>query len=465
MQNEYERGPICNTVAEAAVVGALLNGNAQIDSIADILNPKDFYSSLLSRLFAAVVERNSRGETVNAVSLLPMFKSDPAMRDHDGGIHAYLAEISTSTASAASVFGARAFAKQIVELAKRRRLVEGLEEAIGAISDTSDGVTYVEALSRVEAACMDEGADLGDGVVQVSVGDAFREMMEAAANDSGRGVIAPAIGSLNAQMGQIKPHQLVVMAGRPGMGKTAVALSYAISAADAGHGVLFITLEMSRNELMQRAAASMTFDGNNGIPYEAIRDNTVSETGQRRVWDACRAFKDMPLHIVDAGSLTIGRLNMIVRRYKRKMAAQGQTLDLVVVDYLQLLRADRKTNGRYEEVTEVSMGLKGIAKTHDVGVMALAQLSREVEKREDKRPILSDLRDSGQIEQDADAICFLYRHEYYLRLAGPGKDEAAHLIALDDCQGKIDFIIAKRRNGTTGTAIGQFHGGYMAVRG
>ena len=170
---------------------------------------------------------------------------------------------------------------------------------------------------------------------------------------------------------------------------------------------------------------------------------------------------------MDVGSLNIGRLNMLVRRHARAMAAKGFSLDLVIVDYLQLLSPDHKGRSNYEAVSEVSRGLKALAKDNELAVFALAQLSRTVETRPDKRPQLSDLRDSGQIEQDADAVLFLLRKEYYLRQEEPDPlspkrvDWENHL---DAVKGQIEFILAKRRNGTTGTAIGQFHGAYQAVR-
>lgn len=253
------------------------------------------------------------------------------------------------------------------------------------------------------------------------------------------------------------------------MGKTAVALSYSIGAARSGFNVLFVSLEMSAAQLMQRAASDVLFDSDNPIPYSAIRDgNFDSDHAKRRVWETTRIFDTLPLSIIDAGALTVGRLNMIVQRHKRKLEARGESLDLVVVDYLQLLHPDRRGMSRYEQVTEVSMMLKSMAKVQGIGVLALAQLSREVEKRPDKRPQLSDLRDSGQIEQDADSIMFLYREAYYLQAALPSETDVnfdtmkAALAAVRD---DIDIIIAKRRDGETGSDKAMFNGFYQAVRG
>jgi replicative DNA helicase len=252
------------------------------------------------------------------------------------------------------------------------------------------------------------------------------------------------------------------------MGKTAAAISYALGAARAGHGVLFVSLEMSAVELSSRIAADLAFNGRSGIAFSDINSDRPSRDALRAMGNAAAELAEMPFHIVDAGSLTLGRLDMIVRRYKRRLAARGQSLDLVVVDYLQLLRCDERRTSAYETVSEVSRRLKGMAKDHDVAVFALAQLSREVEKRADKRPQLADLRDSGQIEQDADAVLFLYRHEYYLAAGKPEEGAPEYQEwkqAIDAVRGCIDFICAKRRNGITGSARGLFHGQFQAVRG
>jgi replicative DNA helicase len=174
----------------------------------------------------------------------------------------------------------------------------------------------------------------------------------------------------------------------------------------------------------------------------------------------------MPLSIIDVASCTVAKLNALVRRHARRMAAQGKKLDLVIVDYLQLVRPDRNTENRTHEITQVSMGLKAIAKEHGVAVMALAQLSRSVEQRADKRPIMADLRESGQIEQDADAIMFLYRPEYYLKPPSPATSTSAAsgMRLMDEARGKIEFIVAKRRSGCTGKTEGRFFGAFQAVR-
>jgi replicative DNA helicase len=447
-----------NVEAEAVVLGSMLCDNRWTDRLADILTADDFSEPLHGRIFAVIVKEAAEGRSANAVTIAPYLRDDPGLAEL-GGV-AYLFTLSTNTAV---LIAAETAARQVKDMARRRLLIAGLGQAMAMAADMN--ASNEDVISAADAATLAVTGS-SDGVVQVSAGKAFEQMM-AAYDEPKTGVTCQSIIQLDDVLGPIRPHHLVITAGRPGMEKTAVALSYAIGAAAAGHGVLFVSLEMSRQELMQRATADLCYDGHNGIPYDQIRDGSFPDKAKRRVYEAGRAFADMPLHIVDAATLTIGRLNRIVRRHKRRLEASGQKLELVVVDYLQLLRPDGKTSSPYEAVSEVSRGLKMIAKMHDVGVMALAQLSRSVEQRENKRPMLSDLRDSGQIEQDADAVLFLYRDEYYLQKGRPSERDPGFGVwedAMAHVAGQIEFIIAKRRNGPERTSVGRFSGIYQSVR-
>lgn len=450
-----------NVDSEAAILGALMIENKLIDRVADKLEPDDFSEALFGRIFSAIVREASQGRVANPVTLKPYLHDDPALAQV-GGI-GFLAKL---TGDPVAVMMVDTCVDQVIAMAKRRRLIDGLTHAAALAADMD--VATEEVVSAADGA-LASISDHGDGIVQVSAAKAFDEML-AAYDESSFGVTSGGrIESLDDVLGPIRPHHLDILAGRPGMGKTSVALSYAMGAAAAGHGVLFISLEMNRLELMQRATSDAIFDGVSGIPYEAIRDGRfTSDNARRRVYETGRIFQRLPLHLVDASSLSIGRLNMIVRRYKRRMEAVGQKLELVMVDYLQLLRPDFRTDNMNLAVSEVSRGLKAIAKQYDVGVLALAQLNRGVEGRTEKRPMLSDLRDSGQIEQDADAVIFLYRDEYYLKQGKPEETDAKFCdwqAAMDKCAGQIDFMVAKRRNGPTGNAKGRFFGAYQAVRG
>lgn len=447
--------PLANVELECELLGLLMNQNDLVDGIADHLTSEDFSEALNGRIFDAIVLEKGKGKTANPVTLKGYFEGDMQMTAA-GGI-GYLARLTGSCA----YMDAWEVAQALADLSLRRRMREGLRLASGYCTDLRAPIADIIATADAAVA-----TKANDGIDQLSGAECFEELVQSF-NQPSLGVECGQIPSLDALHGPMRPKQLVIMAGRPGMGKTAVALSYAIGAAWSGHGVLFVSLEMSSRELAARMAADMCFDGQNGVPYAAIRDGKPNDFQRRKVTEAGVQMARLPLNVIDAGGLSVGRLGTLVRRWKRRMAAQGTPLELVIVDYLGLMHGDHKGRGRYEEVTEISQRLKGIAKEEDVAVLALAQLSREVEKRPDKRPQLSDLRDSGSIEQDADSVIFLLRQEYYLRQEEPDQmhqDRHQWEQAMEQVQGQIEFILAKCRNGVTGTATGEFHGTYQAVR-
>lgn len=447
---------LANLELEADLLGSLMTDNRGIDQAADILAAHDFAEPLHGRIFDVLVDHAARGKAANPVTIKGYFDDDPAIK--------VLGGVSYLMGLTASVMGLRAAetAREIAGLAQRRRMRDGLSATALDCSDLS--LPVAEIVSRADDAV---NATARDTIHQPTGAECFAELM-AGFGESQSGVTCGQIPSLDELVGPMRPKQLVICAARPGMGKTALALSYAIGAAQNGHGVLFVSLEMSSRELAGRMAADMCFDGRDGVPFNAIRDGRLNDWQMRRVAEASSRMAGYPLNVIDAGYLNTGRLSMLIRRHARRMQAMGRKLELVVVDYLQLLSPDSKGRSNYEAVSEVSRALKAMAKDQDVAIMALAQLSRAVETRPDKRPQLSDLRDSGQIEQDADAVFFLLRPEYYLRQAEPDQMAPERFDwerALADVQGRLEFILAKRRNGVTGQASAEFHGGYQAVRG
>jgi replicative DNA helicase len=252
------------------------------------------------------------------------------------------------------------------------------------------------------------------------------------------------------------------------MGKSILGMNIARAAAEQGHGVLFVTLEMRDTQLAMRLAADLCFDGHSGVNFSDIERGEVSAEQFARVHRAKEEIHDLPLIIADLPSIRIGALNALIRRNARQMAARNIKLELVIVDYLQLVDPDRQCDNRTAEITQVSRGLKMAAKANDVGVIALAQLSRKVEEREERRPRLADLRESGSIEQDADGVLFLYRPEYYLHQNEPpeGHERREKWEAgLRACAGDIELICAKRRQGETGIKHARFFGAFQTVRG
>lgn len=449
---------IANVEAENVILAAAMIDTNMVDRLADIVSPEDFVDPLLSRMFRAARDSFAMGKPSNAVALNNMFKDDDAYKAAGGP-----ALVANLTAHPVALIGAIDLAKQVADLAKRRRIAEGMADAMDMVADQS--VNLSEVIDHVDST-MSAAAEQNSGITFTS-GAGCIDAMLAQLDSRDRGALCKIIPPMDDLLGGARRKQMIVLAARPGMGKTAVALSYSLGAAQNGHGVLYVSLEMSDAEIGARMAADLCFDGGGGVYYGDLVNQNLKERDRHRINNARKMLADMPIEVVDASSLSVHRLNTMVRRYVRRFASKGESLDLVVVDYLQLLSAT-KGKGAYETVSEISRALKAIAKEHDVAVLALAQLSREVEKRHGCRPQLSDLRDSGQIEQDADTVMFLLRAEYYLRKEEPEPLTADHMKweqAMHDHAGKIEFICAKRRNGETGKAVGAFHGAYQAVRG
>jgi replicative DNA helicase len=451
-----------NLEAEAALLGAMLIDNRLIDRALDRCEPHDMAEPLHQRIYQAIVAQQALGRKATPITLKPVLESDPALAEV-GGV-SYLAML---TQNGAALLAADDFADQIRELAKLRAMRRVVTDALDGIEH---GAPVHEVAATLEAAAW-TAQDTHLAVQEMSFGDAIRMVQQRQAEiDAGvdmGGMMCATISDLDTITGGLQPGWMLVLAGRPGSGKTATATSMALGYASNGVGTLLISLEMSALELGQRVAADAAHLMGNKVLHHNIRDGKLDKLERDYVHMAADMVEKLPLMLVDAPAMAISRVGATVRRAKRKMAAQGRTLQLVIVDYLQLIQGDRRTDNRVQEVSEVSRGLKALAKQEGVCIVALAQLSRNVESREDKRPMLADLRDSGQIEQDADVVIFLYREEYYLRMAEP-EDAMKHVSweqQLEACRGRIDFIGAKQRHGAPQTLKGYFLASYQAVRG
>lgn len=443
-----------NLDAETAIVGATLCENTLFDRVADIVKPDDFSEQILGMIYEHSLQEYSAGRSVNPVTLIPYFEDK---LEALGGKQ-YLIELTNPVSF--GMLDISESARQVADFAQRRKIQEGLSRAAGYCEDGN--IAVADIISEADEAI---SLQAREGIHQPTGTDCIDEVIAGLADDQ-QGVVCRAIEPLDRVLGPLRPKQLVITAARPGMGKTAAALSYGLAAAQNGSGVLFVSLEMSSRELGQRMAADLCHY-QKPVLFNNIRTGKLSAQELGCVHDARSTMADLPFNVVDAGYLTVGRLSSLIRRHARKMEAQGHKLELVIVDYLQLLSPDSKTRSPYEAISEVSRALKGMAKENNVSLMALAQLSREVEKRPDKRPQLSDLRDSGQIEQDADIVLFLLRNEYYLQQEEVGEMDpkrAEWEAAMQDCKNQIEFIVAKHRSSVTGSATGHFYGQYQAVR-
>lgn len=447
--------PIGNIEAEMALIAAMLCEPKVVDSVADRLSQTDFADQFLGFVYGTITREHNLGRPLNPVTLRPFLEGEQGYKDLGGW--QWLAGLGSASVTA---IAALANAGQIAELAQRRRLMDGLRETLRAAADLEQPI---EQLVEMGDEALSLARDSAETRGEYSAADCLKLVIDNF-DKPVSGVKCGKIVSVDQLLGPLRPGHLVVWAGRPGMGKTATAISYALGAARQGHGVLFVSLEMPAAELGERMAADLCSDEHR-IPYEAITSNRLTPDQKRTLCRAHDYLQKLPLQVVDKPGITPAQLRSITRRWQRRFAAKGQKLELIIVDYIQRMRA--KGEG-YERVSEISRTSKDLAKECGLAVCALAQLSRKVEERADKRPQLADLRDSGQIEQDADTVLFLLRDEYYLRLSEPPPDTERHekwRSALEDAIGRIEFICAKRRGGTTGALKGDFLGPFQAVRG
>jgi replicative DNA helicase len=453
-----------NLEAEAAFLGAVLIDNRLLEELAVPLRPEHFFEPLHARIFERVLTLLDKQMVVTPVTLKPYFETDPAMAELGGT--QYLARL---TADGQGLLAPRELAQQIYDLALLRELVSVGRDLVEHALDTSEEVEPMRQIEQAEAALF----RVAEGAAGSSEAESFRgatgkalEMIETAINSGGH-VSGKTTGfaSLNDKCGGLHNSDLIILAGRPGMGKTSLATNIAFNCADrllrdrrdgidksVGAAVAFFSLEMSSDQLATRVLAEQA-----GIPSEALRMGKISREDFQQLSYASQRLAELPLFIDDTPALTISALRTRARRLKRK-----HDIGLIVVDYLQLLQgSQRSQDNRVNEISEISRGLKTLAKELNVPVIALSQLSRAVEQREDKRPMLSDLRESGSIEQDADMVWFVFREDYYVAAREPkvphGDDDvkaheahAAWQAEMERVYGLAEVIIAKQRHGATG---------------
>jgi replicative DNA helicase len=448
-----------NIEAEAALLGALMIDNRLVEDVQLRLRSEHFFEPLHGRIYDAILKMTDKNMVANPVTLKPLFDADEAIKQVGGP--AYLAQL---TGSGAAIIGARDFAQQIYDLALLRALVGVGRDMVEGALDTSDDVAPLERIEQAESELYRVAEAGGAEGKAKSFGEATKlaiEMAERALNSGGHlSGITTGLESLNGKIGGMHKSDLIIVAGRPGMGKSSLATNIAFSAArrlvrdvedgidkakSAGAAVALFSLEMSADQLATRILAEES-----GISSENLRMGKISQAEFRHLARAAAELQSLPLYIDDTPGLTIAALRARARRLKRQKG-----IGFIVVDYLQLLQGTARNAGdnRVQEISEISRGLKQLAKELDLPVMALSQLSRAVEQREDKRPQLSDLRESGSIEQDADMVWFIYRGDYYLAAKQPAEDHPdfpAWQEEMSRIYGHAEVIVAKQRHGATG---------------
>ncbi|HXC73943.1 MAG TPA: replicative DNA helicase [Sphingomicrobium sp.] len=466
-----------NVEAEGALLGALMIDNRLVEDVQLKLRPDHFFEPVHGRIYEAILRMTDANRVANPVTLKPMFDGDEAIKELGGP--AYLAQL---TGSGAAIIGARDFAAQIYDLALLRALVGVGRDLVEGALDTSEEVAPLAQIERAETELYKVAEEGGAEGKAKSFGDASKlalEMAERALNSGGHlSGFTTGLDSLNTKIGGLHKSDLTIVAGRPGMGKSALGTNFAVAAAkrflrdaedgiapekSAGAPVALFSLEMSADQLATRILAEQS-----GITSENLRTGRITQHEFRDLARAAAELQSLPLYIDDTPGLTIAALRTRARRLKRQKG-----IGMIVVDYLQLLQGTGRGNdNRVQEISEISRGLKQLAKELDVPVIGLSQLSRQVEQREDKRPQLSDLRESGSIEQDADIVLFIYREDYYVKgveVEMPTPDEAASNperrqkyedwdAKYQAVKGKAEIIVAKQRHGSTGIVRVRFDG-------
>jgi replicative DNA helicase len=454
-----------NIEVEQALLGAVLVNNEAFYRVSDFLNPEHFFEPIHQKIYELAGGLVRAGKIATPVTLKTFLPADLDV----AGLTAsqYLARLA---AEATTVINAEDYGRTIYDLALRRALIgigeEMVNEAYDAAVDSSPR-DQIEAAERnlyelAETGRYDGGFQRFAQALTTAVDMAARAYQR----DGRLSGLATGLRDLDRMMGGLQSSDLVIIAGRPGMGKTALATNIAYNIARAWRGevrpdgrivaanggiVGFFSLEMSAEQLATRIISEQT-----EIPSYRIRRGEIDPPDFDRIAEAAREMETTPLYIDETGGLSIAQLAARARRLKRQRG-----LDVMVVDYIQLLQGSsrRAVEGRVQEVTEITTNLKALAKELNVPILALSQLSRQVESREDKRPQLSDLRESGSIEQDADVVMFVFREEYYLKNREPraGTEEFFKWQAdMEAVHGRAEVIIGKQRHGPTGTVPLQF---------
>jgi replicative DNA helicase len=460
------RAPPHNIEAEQALLGAILVNNEAFYRVSDFLEPKHFLETIHQRIFELAGGLIRAGKLATPVTLKTFL---PAELDIAGlTVNQYLARLA---AEATTIINAEDYGRTVYDLSIRRDLITIGEEMVNLAFDAPVDATpqsHIEDAERKLFELAETGRyESGFQRFAQALTTAVDMAAHAYQRDGGLSGMATGLTDLDSKMGGLQKSDLVILAGRPGMGKTALATNIAYNVAKAfaqgdvrpdgsretvnGGVVGFFSLEMSAEQLATRIISEQT-----GIPSNKIRRGAIGETDFERIKDVSIELQSLPFYVDETGGLSIGQLAARARRLKRQRG-----LDLLVIDYVQLLQGStrRSSENRVQEITEITTRLKALAKELNVPVVALSQLSRQVESREDKHPQLSDLRESGSIEQDADVVLFVYREEYYLTNKEPRPGTADHdkwLTEMDAVHGKAEVIIGKQRHGPTGTVSLQF---------
>ena len=462
-QNKSNKQP-ANLEAEQALLGSILVNNDIIDEVSNFVNANIFYDPAHIKIYEVIENLNSKGMIANPITLKNFFEKDN-MLDDVGGTE-YLVKL---TRFSGSVKQAVDYGKIIHEMYLRRELVQISDklsaETLNTASHEQNAENIIEETERSLFNLAERGSFSQSFIPFTKALDQTIEMATIAMqNDQGLVGVPTGLKDLDQKLGGLHKSDLVILAGRPSMGKTALATNIAYNAAQnilkrqEKSSIAFFSLEMSSEQLSTRILSEQA-----RIKSDDIRRGKVTEEEINRYIETSRNIYNLPLYIDETPAITIATLSNRARRIKRLFG-----LSLIVVDYIQLMRSNaNKSDNRVQEISEITQGLKALAKELAVPVLALSQLSRAVEQRDDKQPQLADLRESGSIEQDADVVMFVYREEYYLERKQPKLGSIEHAewqSKMNDVNGLADIILGKQRHGPTGTIKVEFEGIYTKFK-
>ena len=462
VQNSQKQMP-CNIEAEQALIGSILVSNDIYDEIATLIDSNKFHDPIHVKIFETIEKLIAKGLLANPITLKNYFENNEGLKELGG--QEYIIKI---TKFSGSLKQAIDYANIVHEMHVRRELIKISESVLNEASN-NEVATAGELIIQNAEKSLFELAERGHFSRSfLKFDNALKQTIEMAKNayQNEEGIVGVPTGlsELDAKLGGMHKQDLVIIAGRPSMGKTALATNIAFHAAkniekkEKKSTVAFFSLEMSSEQLATRILSEQS-----RIKSNDIRRGKVAENEFEKFIETSKNISDLPLYIDETPAITISAISNRSRRIKRLFG-----LDLVVVDYIQLMRSgNNKNEGRVQEISEITQGLKALAKELNVPVLALSQLSRAVEQRDDKKPQLSDLRESGSIEQDADVVMFVYREAYYLERKEPTLGSVEHAEwqqKMDEISRVADIMIGKQRHGPTGNVKVEFEAMYTKFK-
>ena len=463
INNSKEHSLPSNLEAEQALIGSVLVNNDIIDEISNIVSSSKFFDPIHKKIYEVIESLNNKGMIANPITLKNYFENDNGLSEVGGS--EYLVKL---TRFSSSIRQAIDYAKIIHEMYVKRELITISDKISEESHDDEIDKTGENIIEDAEQSLFQLAERGNFSQSYMKFNQALDQTIEMAtlAMKSDQGIVGVPTGltDLDEKLGGLHKSDLVIIAGRPSMGKTALATNIAYHAAKSMQennekgSVAFFSLEMSSEQLSTRILSEQA-----RISSSEIRRGKASEETLNRYIETSRNIYDLPLYIDETPAIAISTLSNRARRIKRLFG-----LKLIVVDYIQLMRTNtNRMDGRVQEISEITQGLKALAKELNVPVVALSQLSRAVEQRDDKIPQLSDLRESGSIEQDADVVLFVYREQYYLEKKEPKQGSIEHAewqSKMSDIHGLANLIVGKHRHGSTGTVHVEFEGMYTKFK-